>query len=55
MSENKIESFEQITNEIKSVTLQEVISCAKEFYKQQNYVVSAVGACKKSDLMAYKH
>ena len=55
ISENKIETFKQITDDINSVTLQEVINCAKHIYRQQNFVVSSVGKCKKSDLCFYKH
>lgn len=55
IAENKIETFKQITNDINSVTLQEVINCAKHVYREQNFVVSSVGKCKKSDLCCYKH
>lgn len=55
ITENKIESHKQIVDDIRSVTLSQVIDCAKEFYKQQNYVVSSVGKCTKTDLACYKH
>lgn len=55
ISENKIETFKQMTADINSVTLQEVIDCAKFIYNQQDYVVSSVGKCKKSDLLSFKH
>ncbi|MBE7075400.1 MAG: insulinase family protein [Clostridiales bacterium] len=55
ISDNKIESAKQIVADIRSVTLQEIINCAKEFYSQQNYVVSSVGKCKLTDLKCYKH
>lgn len=55
LSENKIETFKQITEEINSVTKEEIIACAKEVYAQQNYVVASVGKCKTKDLKCYKH
>lgn len=55
INDNKIESQNQIMSDIRSVTLNEVINCAKEFYAQQNFVVSSAGKCTKSQIMCYKH
>lgn len=55
ISDNKIESFEQIEKDIRSVTLEQVIECAKEFYAQTNYVVSCVGKCTRKVLTCYNH
>lgn len=53
---NKIFSPEQIKNEINNVSLEQVITCAKEVYTQQNYVVSCVGKCQRSQIVnCYKH
>lgn len=55
INDNKIETQNQIVQDIRAVTLKQVIACAKEFYDQQNYVVSAIGKCNKKDLQCYKH
>ncbi|MDY2696227.1 MAG: pitrilysin family protein [Eubacteriales bacterium] len=55
INDNKIETQNQIVQDIRAVTLKQVIACAKEFYGQQNYVVSAIGKCNKKDLHCYKH
>lgn len=55
IAENKIDTFKQITDDINSVTLTQIIDSAKEFYAQQNYVVASVGNCKKADLKVYMH
>lgn len=55
INDNKIESQSQIVQDIRAVTLKQVIACAKEFYAQQNYVVSAIGKCSKKDLYCYNH
>ncbi|MBQ7884735.1 MAG: insulinase family protein [Clostridia bacterium] len=55
ISDNKIETFKQITADINSVSLEEIISCAKEVYINKNYVVSAVGKCQRKDLLCFKH
>lgn len=55
INDNKIEAQSQIVQDIRAVTLKQVVNCAKEFYAQQNYVVSAIGQCSKKDLQCYKH
>lgn len=55
INENKIETHNQIVADIRAVTLEEVIACAKEFYSQQNYVVSCIGKCPRAKVLCYKH
>lgn len=53
MDYGKIVDEKEVSKEYMSITLQEIINCAKEVVKENNYVVSAVGTTKKSDLMVY--
>lgn len=55
INDNKIDSQAQIVQDIRAVTLKQVVNCANEFFTQQNYVVSAIGKCNKKDLQCYKH
>ena len=55
ITENKIESQKQIIEQIREVKLNQVIESAKDFYNQQNYVVSCIGNCPRSQIMCYKH
>lgn len=53
MDYGKIINEKELSKEYMSITLQEVIQCAKEVSKETNYVVSSVGTAKKADLMVY--
>ncbi len=55
INKNKITSQDQIKANLSEVNLEQVIMCAKEVYAQQNYVVSCVGNCKRSQILSYKH
>ena len=43
----------ELSDEYMSITLDEVVECAKRVSLEQNYVVSAVGTCNEADLMVY--
>lgn len=47
---NYIEKDEDIINDIKSITLDEILECAKEVASNNNFVVSSVGTCTKDQL-----
>lgn len=49
----RIISNKELTNEYNSITLEEIIECAKIVYNETKYVVSAVGNCKVSDLKVF--
>lgn len=55
ISDNIIETHKQVVSDIRSVTLEQVINCANEYYSLQTYVVSSVGKCTKKDLLCFKH
>ena len=50
---NKIISDEQLIKEYNSITLEEILKCAKYVYEATDYVVSGVGKCKLTDLKKY--
>jgi len=52
--ENKIDDDKKIVEYYNSVTLEDVLNCAKMFTNFKNYVVSSVGNCNKNDLKKYK-
>lgn len=54
IDKNYIEKDEDIIRDIKSVTLKEIIECAKEIAKNKKFVVSSVGTCTKEQLKIYK-
>ena len=55
INENKIEMQKQIESDVRAISLEQIITCAKEFYAQENYVVSCIGKCQKSNLYCYNH
>ena len=51
----KSESDDMIINHIKKITVQDLVQCAKNIYNSNNFVISAVGNCKKEDLLVYEN
>lgn len=50
---NQVITNKELTNEYNSVTLQEIIDCAKTVYNETNYVISSVGNCRVADLKVF--